>query len=88
LEIPNDLLMKREIKIGAKYKHFKGGVYEIVAVAKDSEDTSRELVVYKQLYETPEHPIGTVWIREKNNFLEEISREGKIFLRFEEIKIN
>ncbi len=78
--------MKREVKIGAKYKHLKGGTYEVVAVALDCEDPERELVIYKSLYETPEHPIRTVWVREKNNFLEEISREGKTIFRFEEIE--
>jgi hypothetical protein len=77
--------MEREIKIGQKYKHFKGGNYEVVEIALDCEDPKIERVIYKSLYETPEHPIGTVWAREKNNFLEEITRDGKTFLRFEEI---
>lgn len=35
-----------EIKVGAKYRHFKGNVIEIVAIAKHTE-TLEELVVYK-----------------------------------------
>lgn len=76
----------REITPGSLWKHFKGGTYEIVAIAKDCEDPSREVVVYKSLYETPEHPIGTIWVREKENFLEKITRDGKTFWRFEEAK--
>lgn len=79
--------MKRKVKIGGQYRHFKGGLYEIVAVAKDCEDPEEELVIYKSLYGTPEYPIGTVWAREKNNFLAEITRDGKTFWRFEEISI-
>lgn len=34
------------IKVGDKYRHFKGTVYEIVAIAKHSE-TLEDLVIYK-----------------------------------------
>ena len=37
-----------EIKKG-KYRHFKGGEYEVLHLAKDSE-TLETLVVYKALY--------------------------------------
>jgi len=79
--------MERETKIevGEKYRHFKGGIYEIVAVARDCEDPKKEFVVYKMLYKSPKYPVGTVWAREKNNFLEEITRDGKTLWRFEEI---
>jgi len=77
--------MEREIIIGAKYRHFKGGIYEVVAVALDCEDPNKELVIYSSRYETPEHPVGTVWAREKSNFLEQITRDGKTFFRFEEV---
>jgi len=28
----------REVKVGQKYKHFKGSVMEVIALAKDSEE--------------------------------------------------
>ena len=38
------------IEIG-KYRHYKGNEYEVVGVAKHSEDES-ELVVYRPMYES------------------------------------
>ena len=42
-----------EVKIGKKYRHFKGNMYEVLHIAYDSEssdDNLRKLVVYKALY--------------------------------------
>lgn len=43
------------MKIGDKYKHFKGKIVEIICIAKDSE-TLEDMVVYKE-------EDGTIWIR-------------------------
>lgn len=75
----------REIKIGGKYKHYKGNFYEVIAVARDSEDPQKQLVVYKALYNSPEFGPNQVWVRPKEEFLGEITKDGKIFFRFEEI---
>lgn len=64
-----------DIKLG-KYRHFKGGEYEVLAIAKDSE-TLQELVVYKALYGD-----GAVWVRPKAMFLETVERDGKTVPRF------
>jgi len=45
------------IEIGAKYKHFKGNEYEVVAIAKHSE-TLEDMVVYRKLYGDRE-----TWVR-------------------------
>lgn len=64
------------MKLG-KYKHFKGMPYEVIGVAKHSE-TMEELVVYKALY----GEFG-LWVRPKKMFLENVTRDGKTFPRFE-----
>lgn len=67
-----------EIKLG-RYRHFKGNEYEVIAVAKHSEDLS-PMVVYKALYGE-----GDVWVRPADMWDEEITRDGKTFKRFEYI---
>ena len=58
-----------EPKPGEKYLHFKGKEYEIIAIARDCDNKDRKIVVYKQLYKTPELPIGTVWTRSLDDFV-------------------
>lgn len=65
-----------EIKFG-KYKHFKGGEYEVVAVAKNSE-TLEEMVVYRALYGEKEY-----WVRPKCMWDETVELNGKLLKRFE-----
>jgi hypothetical protein len=50
------------------YRHFKGGEYEVIGVARDSEDHTRELVVYKSL------KTGSLWVRPIEMFLEEVDK--------------
>ena len=70
----------REITKGKKYRHFKGDIVTILALALDSE-TLEEKVVY-------EHN-NKIWVRDKKMFLEEVDKnkypnvEQKY--RFEEI---
>ena len=75
----------KEIKIGGKYKHYKGNIYEVIAIARDSEDPQKEVVVYKALYNSPEFGKNQIWVRPREEFLEEITKDGKTFSRFEEI---
>lgn len=52
-----------------KYRHFKGGHYEVVGMAKHSE-TLEEMVVYRALYGQ-----GELWVRPAAMWLEEVDRE-------------
>lgn len=67
-----------EIKLGI-YKHFKGGMYRVIGVAKHSE-TLEDLVIYEALYDNPK---SKFWVRPLENFLEEVELGGKKVLRFE-----
>lgn len=62
-----------------KYRHFKGNEYEVIGIAKHSED-EQAMVVYRALYGD-----GILWIRPADMWNEEITREGKAFKRFTKI---
>jgi hypothetical protein len=57
------------------YKHYKGGLYEVIGLATES-DTEAEVVVYKAV-ET-----GRLFTRNKSVFLESVEFEGKQVPRF------
>jgi hypothetical protein len=63
------------IKIG-KYRHFKGGEYEVLYLAKNSE-TLEEMVVYRALYGE-----GGIWVRPAKMWDEMVVRDGKTYKRF------
>lgn len=62
-----------------KYKHFKGGEYEVVGLAKHSE-TQEELVVYRALYGEKE-----LWVRPKEMFFDEKEVDGILVPRFAKV---
>ena len=49
------------------YKHWKGTTYRIILVARNSDDCSEEIVVYKSL-EDSVYPKGTIWTRPLKDF--------------------
>jgi len=73
----------REVRVGKKYKHFKGSIMEVIALAKDSEDLS-DLVVYKHVDD------GQVWVRPLLMFNSKVDKEKYPNVtqefRFEEIE--
>lgn len=72
--------MERKIEVGKKYKHFKGTIYEVIAIAKHTE-TLEDLVVYTHN--------DKIWARPYDMFAGEVDHEKypniKQKYRFEEI---
>jgi len=68
-------MQQKEIPLGI-YRHFKGGRYEVIAIAKHSE-TLEDMVVYRALYGE-----GDVWVRPASMWLEQVQRDGKTYQRF------
>jgi cyclomaltodextrinase len=71
-EIPEGTV---ELRPG-KYRHFKGGEYEVQGIASHSE-SGEQLVVYRPLYGE-----GGLWVRPLSMFLETVERDGETQLRF------
>ena len=69
-----------ELKPG-KYRHFKGGEYELIGIASHSE-TLEPMVVYRALYGE-----RGLWVRPVAMWTEQVNREdyhGPRFVRIEE----
>lgn len=58
-----------------KYRHYKGGIYELVCEAKLEADPSVILMIYRSEQ-------GQVWARPKTVFFETVQHEGKTVPRF------
>ena len=78
----------RELRIGGRYRHFKGREYIVLDVVNDADsegDDIRKLVIYEAQYGDHQR-----WARELNEFLSEIEPERPAQFqqkyRFEEIK--
>ena len=69
-----------EVKVGSKYRHFKGNIIEVIAIARHTE-TLEDMVVYVHDDDT--------WVRPYSMFLEPVDKEKypniKQEYRFEEI---
>lgn len=75
----------REIKVGAMYKHYSGRLYQVIAIARDSEDVSLMRVIYKSLYDCPIFGSNVIWVRPYAMFAENVTIADKEQPRFEEI---
>lgn len=54
--------MTRKVKVNSIYKHFKGHIYKVLAVAKDADDETLK-VVYQNV-DTKE-----IWVRDYDEFI-------------------
>lgn len=73
-----------EAKIGARYRHYKGNTYEVIAIGRDTE-TLEEVVVYKGEYIDPEFGERPIWVRPLLMFEEKIEADGELIDRFTRI---
>lgn len=56
----------KEVQVGKKYRHFKGMLIEVIAIAKHSE-TLEDMVVYVH--------DGDIWVRPYSMFIEKVDKE-------------
>ena len=67
--------MTEPVKPG-RYRHFKGGEYEVIGLARHSETLAWH-VVYRALYGD-----GGLWVRPATMFLESVTHGGEVVRRF------
>jgi len=73
-----------ELKAGQIWKHYKGGIYRIIALASNSEsDDFIDMVVYQKT--TDDHK---TWVQSVSRFMETVHVDGKTVPRFELISEN
>lgn len=65
-----------DVNIGQKFRHFKGGVYVVLCISKDSEDGSFT-VIYQNIKS------GDIWNRPADEFFGYVEKNGERFKRFE-----
>ncbi len=62
-----------------RYRHYKGGEYEVIGVARHSE-TLEPLVVYRPLYDD-----SGIWVRPHAMFFGDVETDGRLQPRFARI---
>ena len=65
-----------ELKINGIYKHYKGDLYIVLAIAYNSEPLEK-MVVYRALYGD-----NKLWVRPYDMFFDEVDKNGQKY-RFE-----
>ena len=74
--MPADDLPALPAPVLGRYRHYKGGEYELIGVARHSE-TLEPLVLYRPLYGS-----GDLWVRPYAMFFEQVDVDGVSRARF------
>lgn len=74
--MPTDDLPALPVPTPGRYRHYKGGEYELVGVVRHSE-TLEPLVLYRPLYGRPD-----LWVRPYAMFFERVEIDGVLQARF------
>lgn len=76
------LLPPADVPPPGLYRHYKGGLYTVMDVARHSE-TGEWLVVYR-----PEYGERLLWVRPLAMFLEQVEVDGRQLPRFASVSAN
>ena len=63
-----------DLQAGARYRHYKGGLYEMVGAATLESDLAA-MIVYRSAD-------GALWIRPRAVFFEQVDVDGRLVPRF------
>lgn len=75
-DAPSDLIPLPDTLVG-RYRHYKGGEYEVIGVARHSE-TQEPLVVYRPIYNA-----SGLWVRPHAMFMGTVCLDGQTVPRFQ-----
>ena len=64
------------VRIGGRYRHYKGNEYTVIGIARHSE-TLEEMVIYRA-----EYGDGGLWARPLSMFTESVTVNGQVIPRF------
>lgn len=62
-----------------KYRHYKGGEYEVIALGKNEADLE-DVVIYRAISD------GRIWVRSLKVFEETVEVNGEVVSRFQRIE--
>jgi hypothetical protein len=65
-----------EEPLPGRYRHYKGGEYEVIGTARHSE-TEEKLVVYRCLYDN-----SSLWVRPLEMFMDSVETAAGVTQRF------
>ena len=73
--------MTEQELLPGRYRHYKGGEYEVIGIARHSEN-NEQLVVYRCLYDN-----DSLWVRPLPMFVEKVCCGGRWVSRFDRIAV-
>lgn len=57
-----------KVEVGHKYRHFKGHIYEVIAIARNCDDLSYQ-VVYQNINDK-----NSIWVRSLDEFISKVDK--------------
>ena len=76
------MVQENSVKVGSRYRHFKGNEYIIIAIGRDS-SSCEKIVVYQGQYESCEFGDKPIWVRVLTDFVsEKVFEDGRRVRRF------
>ena len=87
----SDAGLNAQAPIAGLYEHYKGGLYQVLGVARSSENIHCYLVVYSMLHQKEVEgmflPAGMLWVRPLDLFTEQVTNDqGQRVPRFKLLK--
>lgn len=72
-----ETLREQGPRVGSRWRHYKGGVYEVLLVALREGDIA-PMVIYKSAD-------GVVWVRDLQNWRMRVTWQGQVVPRYTEV---